>query len=213
MQKEFIYLYKNKEYRVVVTKKRSHSISMRLSNGVVKVNASYFATQKDIVKLINKYAKKLFEENPHYLGFGEGYFYLLGNYVVYSEPGEIKFSDDSVIAYKNREDLDKKLKKWFLDLMTKRNRYYEKVMGVYESKVRVRSMISRYGSNSYSNHSITYSTVLMHYSIDVIDAIIVHELAHCKIHNHSKDFYKIVMQYCPNYKQLHKRLAKGEFHA
>ena len=39
-------------------------------------------------------------------------------------------------------------------------------------------MYTRYGSNSIGKKSITYSTILMHYSPDVIDSVIVHEIAH-----------------------------------
>ena len=78
-------------------------------------------------------------------------------------------------------------------------------------KVRVRKMRTRYGSNAYSTHSITYSSILMHYTLDVVDSVIVHELAHDKVRNHSDKFYKVVYNYCPDYKALHKRLRKGEF--
>jgi predicted metal-dependent hydrolase len=42
---------------------------------------------------------------------------------------------------------------------------------------------------------------------DVLDAIVVHELAHMYEPNHSKRFYDIVEQYCPDYKK-HARWLK-----
>ena len=124
----------------------------------------------------------------------------------------MNFSDGGVLKYKDREQLEKKLKKWFLEYITSRNQYYEQVMGIRTPyKVRVRKMTTRYGSNSKSTHSITYSMVLMHYSCEIIDSVIVHELAHHFVRDHSKKFYNVVYQYCPNYKALHKRLRKGEF--
>ena len=63
--------------------------------------------------------------------------------------------------------------------MEARHRYYEKIIGVKKPyKVKIRKMTTRYGSNSLTTHSITYSLVLVHYSIDVVDSIIIHELAH-----------------------------------
>ena len=109
------------------------------------------------------------------------------------------------------QKLEKKLKKWFLKYITYRHREYEKKMKTCMNKVRVRKMFTRYGSNSVGRKSITYSTILMHYSSDVIDSVIVHELAHCFEHNHGPNFYKIVRKYCPNYDDLHTRLKKGVY--
>ena len=82
---------------------------------------------------------------------------------------------------------------------------------INENKVRIRKMTTRYGSNSLSNKSITYSTILMHYQVDIIDSVIIHELAHCYVSNHSQEFYKIVYKFCPNYKKLHNNLKKGNY--
>ena len=43
---------------------------------------------------------------------------------------------------------------------------------------------------------------------EAIDAVIVHELCHIIHPNHSKDFYKLVESYIPNYKQLDKYLKE-----
>ena len=97
--------------------------------------------------------------------------------------------------------------------MTKRTRYYEKVMDIEKPyKVRVKNMSSRYGSNSSQTHAVSYAMILMHYTVDVIDSVVVHELAHDKVKNHSKKFYDVVYKYCPNYKVLDRRLRKGIFH-
>ena len=140
--------------------------------------------------------------------------YLLGNKIAISESGEINFTNGDKIVYKSKEDLEKKLKKWFLPILEKRNRYYEQMMGIRKPyNVKIRKMTTRYGSNSGSTHSITYSTILMHYTYDVIDSVIVHELAHHFVRNHSQKFYNVVYKYYPNYKVCHRRLKKGEFHA
>ena len=114
--------------------------------------------------------------------------------------------------YKDDKDFDKKNKKQFLDLLTERARYYEKIMGLAPHNVRVRVMSTRYGSNSKKTRSITYSYDLYHYSVNILDAIIVHELSHSIVFNHSKKFYDVVCKYCPNYKRLHANLRKGIYH-
>ena len=211
--KEFTYIHKNKEYRLVVTRKRMKSVRYTYKDGVFKVSAPYlFVTQKQIEEGLDKYADKLLALDVRTKASDDNHIYILGKEVPLQESGEIKFNDETSIKYKNREDLEKKLIKWFLVVIEKRHRYYENIMGIAKPyKVRVRKMRTRYGSNACSTHSITYSSILMHYTLDVVDSVIVHELAHDKVRNHSDKFYKVVYKYCPDYKALHKRLRKGEF--
>lgn len=210
---EFVYILDEKEYKVVVTKKKMRTIRYTYKDGVFKVSApKLFVTQKQIVEGLNKYARKLIKSDARSSASGDNFIYLLGTKVAISEEGEINFTNGDKITYKNRDDLNKKLKKWFLKYITPRHAYYEQMMGVKKPcKVHVKKMISRYGSNSLKTHSVSYSTILMHYTSDVIDSVIVHELAHEFVRNHSKKFYDVVYKYCPNYPQLHKRLRKGSF--
>ena len=211
--KEFTYIHKGKEYRLIVTRKRMKSIRYTYKDSVFRVSAPHlFVTQKQIEEGLEKYADKLIALDVREKASDDSYIYLLGNRVPLEESGEIRFDDETSIKYKNHEDLNKKLMKWFLVLIEKRHRYYENIMGIDKPyKVRVRKMRTRYGSNASHTHSITYSLILMHYSVDVIDSVIVHELAHDKVRNHSEKFYNVVYKYCPEYKTLHKRLRKGEF--
>ena len=211
--KEFTYIHKNIEYRLIVTRKHMKSVRYTYKDGIFRVSAPYFfVTQKQIEEGLEKYADKLLALDVRTKASDDSHIYILGKEVPLQESGEIKFNDNTSIKYKNREDLEKKLIKWFLVVIEKRHRYYENIMGIAKPyKVRVRKMRTRYGSNAYSTHSITYSSILMHYTLDVVDSVIVHELAHDKVRNHSDKFYKVVYKYCPDYKVLHKRLRKGEF--
>ena len=78
-------------------------------------------------------------------------------------------------------------------------------------KVKVKKMTSRYGSNSSRTRSIAFTTSLIHYSSYIIDAIIVHELAHDFYRDHSKNFYNVVFKYYPDYNIYIKKLKKVIF--
>ena len=212
-ENEFIYKYNDKEYPVIVTRKSIRSIRYTFRDGKFYVSAPHFFAGKGrIIDGLDRFAARLIKSDHKSKARGEDYIYLLGTKVQIQNEGEINFSDGVNIKYKSAEDLDKKLKKWFLKLVENRHRYYEKLMEIKKPyKVKVRKMSSRYGSNSSQTHSITYSLILMHYTIDVIDSVIVHELVHDKVHNHSNKFYDVVYKYCPDYDKLHKRLRKGEF--
>ena len=209
----FIYIYQNQQYPVEVTKKKMKNIRYVFKDGTFKVSIpKYFVTQKHVVEGLNKFAGKLIKADVRSEARGNDFIYILGYKIQLYESGEIKFSDGNVISYKDKEDLDKKLKKWFLKYLKNRELYYENLMGIETPyKVHVKKMTSRYGSNSSHTHSVSYSMVLIHYSPEIIDSVIVHELAHDKVRDHSKKFYNVVYKYCPNYDVLHKRLRKGEF--
>ena len=212
-KKEFLYQHNGKEYTVVLTRKNMRSTRYYYKDGVFKVSAPYFfVTQKQIVEGLDKFADKLIKADAREKASGDDFIYILGHKIPISDSGEIRFTDDSVLTYKNRDELLKKLKKWFLRYITYRNRYYEKEMNISKPyNVKVRKMTTRYGSNSSATHSITYSLILMHYSEAIIDSVVVHELAHDKVRDHSKKFYDVVYKYYPDYKANHNKLRKGEF--
>ena len=211
--KELIYSHNDKDYRLIITRKKMRSVRYTYKDGTFKVSAPmFFVTQKEILQGLDKYADKLISLDAREKASGDAFIYLLGNKIFISEQGEINYSDGSVLKYKNREELEKKLKKWFLDYITNINMYYENLMGIKKPyKVKVRKMTTRYGSNASGTHSITYSLILMHYSREIIESVVVHELAHHFVRDHSQNFYNVVYKYCPNYKALHTKLRKGEF--
>ena len=46
----------------------------------------------------------------------------------------------------------------------------------------------------------------MQFDDELIDYVVVHELAHTVHHNHSKAFYNLVEKYIPDYKARQKKL-------
>lgn len=70
---------------------------------------------------------------------------------------------------------------------------------------------SRWGCINLKNREVILNKYLLHFSDDVIKSVIYHELAHLKYSNHSKDFYKLLLTYDPNYKINHKVLKKYSY--
>ena len=84
---------------------------------------------------------------------------------------------------------------------------YANKMSLFPSSLTFRKNKSRWGSCSYNN-SISLNTRLMKFPLDVIIYVIIHELAHIKHKNHSKDFWNEVEKYCINYKSLNQKLKE-----
>lgn len=103
------------------------------------------------------------------------------------------------------------------NLLTNKVREYAMQMSVEPTAVKVNSAKTRWGSCSGKN-SLNFSWRLCLADDDVIDYIVVHELAHIKEHNHSKRFWAVVAGVLPDYKerqdrlrQLQKRLASEDW--
>jgi len=67
---------------------------------------------------------------------------------------------------------------------------------------------SNWGSCS-SKGNINISTRVLFAPEDILDYICVHELAHLKEHNHSKEFWNVVREVMPDYKEKEKWLKES----
>ena len=92
-------------------------------------------------------------------------------------------------------------------VLTDRTLAYAKEMNLLPSAVKVNSAKTRWGSCS-SKGSINYSWRLIMAKKEIIDYVIVHELAHIKELNHSPKFWAIVESVLPDYKERQKELKE-----
>ena len=74
-------------------------------------------------------------------------------------------------------------------------------------KLTIKNTKSRWGSCSFDNN-INLSLHLMRISNELIDYVILHELVHTKVKNHSSKFLETLEKHCPNSKILDKELKK-----
>lgn len=92
------------------------------------------------------------------------------------------------------------LRKKAEDYIPKRVEYYSEIMQLKPQSVRITSAQKRFGSCSNQGR-VCFSFNLMQYPLEVVDYVIVHELAHLSELNHSKKFWAIVEKYIPDYKK------------
>lgn len=205
------YVYKDEEFKVEITRKRMKNIRYRLVENTFKISAPYLATQASIKRGLDRFVEQLIKSRKP-LSVGDNFIYIFGyKYPFNQDGGIVVFSNGQKLKYSSLDDFEKKMKKLFLNIVTSRVRYFEHLMQLKPHNVKVRKMTSRYGSNSKYTHTVTFALKLYSYSIDIIDSIVVHELSHSVVFNHSKAFYDVVYKYCPNYESLHRKLRKGDF--
>lgn len=57
-----------------------------------------------------------------------------------------------------------------------------------------------------AKNNITFNSTLSQFCDEITEYIVIHELAHIREKNHSKNFWAIVKEYKPNYKEIHKKM-------
>jgi len=84
---------------------------------------------------------------------------------------------------------------------------YAELMGVAPTAVKINGANTRWGSCS-SRKSLNFSWRLIMANDDVIDYVVIHELAHLIHMNHSEKFWAVVASVLPNYKERQSQLRK-----
>lgn len=141
--------------------------------------------------------------------------------VVYCRPGEsVNFdlfappADESLfIEGRNTQDQMQALRDWI------RHRAWELLPPLLDSlsrrydlpyrKITIRSQKTRWGSCSRSG-TISLNDQLTFLPADTVEYLIIHELCHTRYLNHSRHFWNLVEQHCPDYRRHEKRLAKPD---
>ncbi|NLB49464.1 MAG: M48 family metallopeptidase, partial [Erysipelotrichia bacterium] len=119
-----------------------------------------------------KFAPRLLKATTKPSPYFDNNVYLFGH--VYSlEKGQITFPNNITIDFENRIDFEKKLKKFFLKFVTELVRINEAKMNIPPNNVRVRKMKTRYGSNSKKTKTICLNLELVHYELEIINAIVI----------------------------------------
>lgn len=101
------------------------------------------------------------------------------------------------------DDEIKLMRKKAKELLPQKVEYYSKIMGVTPKSIKINSAKKRYGSCSGENN-INFSLYLMDKDDRFVDYVVVHELAHIRHHNHSKNFYTFIESVMPDYKERKK---------
>ncbi|TKX51647.1 M48 family peptidase [Halorubrum sp. ASP121] len=84
------------------------------------------------------------------------------------------------------------------DHFAERADYYAEQMGVEYEKIEIRNQRTKWGSCSTTG-TISLNWRLMMAPPEVVDYVVVHELAHLREKNHDDEFWSLVAEYDPEY--------------
>jgi hypothetical protein len=164
--------------------------------------------QKQIAYFKDLNYKEIVLQSDEILVFGSAYRYVH----IPELTGKTQFNHDTKTIYTANMLLQKKvLSEWYYKLanlfLVERVRKLAEEHHFTYSKVSIRSQKTRWGSCS-SNKNISLNWKLIKTPLWVIDYVILHELAHTVYLNHAQEFWNLVAQICPYYKQSEEWLKQ-----
>lgn len=140
-------------------------------------------------------------------------FYKGGEYGIEFEKGKLKinFSNNKILisAYSLAAGLRQLGQIWKKEArveILKSVKKNSQIMNLKYNKVVIRDQSTRWGSCS-SAGNLNFSWRLIMSPAEVLDYVVIHELAHRQFLDHSENFWKLVEKYDHNYR-LHRRWLK-----
>ncbi len=143
---------------------------------------------------------------------GETFLYLGKEYALEAVAGQHKklvLDDRFKIAESALKDAELVFQYWYRQQakqwIVERVKHLAELHQLHYEKIKITSARTRWGSCSPKN-TLNFSWRLILTPPDVIDYVIIHELAHTVHHNHSKRFWNLVEKFLPDYKERRKQL-------
>ena len=121
--------------------------------------------------------------------------------------------NELIVYANNLQNVKSLIKKWKMEqceiIFTELFYQCFKDMERYLAKfphLEIKHYLSRWGCCYPKKNLIILNNALIHTDIEIIKYVIYHELAHLKYPNHQKEFHLFLRLFCPNEKELRKKL-------
>lgn len=204
--------YNGKNYEIIIEKKNNKNIYIKVKDDLkIYVSTSYLTPKFAIKNLIDKNKNKIikminYQENK--LQKQKDYYYLGRKINIIKSDVKKPYLDYDNLYVKSKDDIDK----WYLKMS--KLVFKERLDIVYNNfskivpypNLVIRKMKTRWGVCNKNLEKITLNYNLIYMDRKYIDYVIVHELSHFIHFDHSKDFWKLVEENEPNYKQIRKEM-------
>lgn len=184
-----------------------------MRNGALEISTHYFVTKKQILDILGQNEtsiRKMITKCQQKEEKQEKFLYLGNCYDIIIMPTDIVEMIGNSVYTASKEQLQKWAQMQMKEIfeMYYQMCYQKMKENIPFYRLRIRKMKTRWGVCNRKSETITLNSELLHYEIGAIVYVIVHELSHLIHFNHSKEFWKTVEFYCPNYKEMRKVLKE-----
>ncbi|MCL2425792.1 MAG: M48 family metallopeptidase [Oscillospiraceae bacterium] len=204
---------------------RRKTIALYIIDGTVEVRAPYVASKREIDKFVkskekwikdklSKSIEQVERRDSFNIDYGARILYRGKEYPVSARVGKYAGFDDgqfymppSLSTEQVKSACVQIYRMLAKNVLIEKVQDFTKLMPVMPTAVKINSAKTRWGSCS-TKKSLNFSWRLIMADDDVIDYVVVHELAHIIEMNHSKRFWAVVEAVLPDYRERQKRLKQ-----
>lgn len=207
--------------QIIRSKRRTFALIVE-NDGSVTVRAPLRASERIILKLVEEHARWVEKKQaeiraavpiqPKQYVPGESFLYLGQAYpleIVKDQNRKLVLEDGFKLADSMQANAEMVFQDWYRRqarrVIGARVAFFAERHQFQYKKIRISSARTRWGSCT-SKGTLSFSWRLILTPLDVIDYVVIHELAHTVHHSHSKRFWKLVEKLMPDYKEQRKRL-------
>lgn len=179
--------YNTKENKIYefLNKKSNWIIRKRNETAINKYPKLELINSGEIIYILGESLKTVINSSIHRVKREENYIYIP--------------------SLSSHEKLKSYLIKFAKKFISARVEFLANLFNLEYKSISIRSSTTRWGSCGYNN-SLNFTYKLIMCPLEIVDYIIIHELAHIKEKNHGSKFYDRVEEMMPNYKQAEKWL-------
>jgi len=209
--------------QIIRSKRRTIALIIE-DNGALTVRAPMRMSAALIQEFVEKHAnwveKKQAEiramtpVQPKQYQPGETFLYLGREYaleVVQDQKKKLVLDDRFLLAESVLKNAEQVFQDWYRQqarlIISERIKFFAEKYEFHYDRIRITSARTRWGSCS-SKGTLNFSWRLIMTPLDIVDYVVIHELAHTVHHNHSKRFWGLVEKILPDYKDQRKRLKQ-----
>lgn len=205
-----------------LTYRTQKNIILRVREGQIYITAPDYAQDWEIEQLIYRNYAKINNIQNNYEVQSKYDFYASEPWIkIFDEPVKIVLTTDNSRAkmidqmiqmhnYFNVEEqltkiypfLAQQYKNWFQNRVLQ----WAEKMEVSYKNLSLRILKMKWGVCYPQSQKIVLNIKLIHFDPQIIDYVIVHELAHLIYPNHSKNFWYLIAKILPNYQEIKKIL-------
>ncbi len=203
--------------KVVRTLNRKKTLTLRIKNGQIEILCPYYTSVNYLKNIITKKknwirrekeinAKNLSEIDQISKGYISYKGFKLSLIYEKSDADSILLENNVLKVFHSKESFKKKkkliifwLKSQSFEFLKSRLFFLSNKININFNSLNIRSYRARWGScNENADISLNWKLIML--PEDVIDYVLIHELAHVVVPNHSKDFWRLVEKKYPDYK-------------
>ncbi len=121
---------------------------------------------------------------------------------------------ENLSGVRGQEQIKERFLLWYRmqakEILGSRVFHYARVMGVSPKAISIKSQKRLWGSCNFRAQSIHLNWQIIMSPMEVLDYVVVHELCHLKVPNHSKLFWSSVAQVLPDYSKQRQWLKVNQ---